>query len=331
MILSVITPTLNEEKYIAATLESYMNQKFHSFELEILICDGMSTDRTRAIVTEYSKIYPNIRLIDNVYRKTPYAFNVGMYAAKGDYIAILGAHSKYSEDYLQVCFDELQRTNSVGCSGRIITQSAVDNLEAKLCEWTMLSSFGVSGSSYRTVKEGFTHTVGYPVFKKQPLLDLGGYDEKLERNQDNDMNQRLIDAGYTLYCTNKTKCWYRPPASLNVLTKYAVKSGKWNAKSIFFHAKSMRMHHLIPFIFAFSILFTLFGGIIENAIFQTKYLFILLGLIITSHIIAGILFTFRSLKYENDSRKIFLPFIFFIFHFSYGWGSFLGFVNPKVK
>ena len=54
MILSIICPTYNEEKYIAQTLESFLNQKYHSFNLEILICDGRSTDKTRNIVAQYS-------------------------------------------------------------------------------------------------------------------------------------------------------------------------------------------------------------------------------------------------------------------------------------
>jgi len=101
MILSIICPTLNEEKYIAQTLDSFMNQQYHSFELEILICDGMSKDDTRNIVAEYANKFPCIRLIDNEKRKTPFAFNAGLQAASGEYVAILGAHTKYEPNYLQ--------------------------------------------------------------------------------------------------------------------------------------------------------------------------------------------------------------------------------------
>ena len=65
MILSIICPTYNEERYIAQTLESFIQQKHHSFKLEILICDGRSTDRTRDIVNHYAETFPNIRLTLN--------------------------------------------------------------------------------------------------------------------------------------------------------------------------------------------------------------------------------------------------------------------------
>ena len=193
----------------------------------------------------------------------------------------------------------------------------------------MLSSFGVSGNSFRVMKEGYVYSVNFPVFKKQALIDAGGYDETLERNQDNDMNQRLLDAGHKLYCTWKTKCFYRPPAGVSKLMKYAYRSGFWNAKSFFMHSRSMRIHHFIPFLFTSFLLLSFSGGIVELALLRSTYLLKLFGLAIILHFLAGIYASLRSLQYENDGQKILLPFIFLGFHFSYGWGTLRGFLTPK--
>lgn len=329
MTLSIICPTYNEEKYISQTLESFINQKFHSFDLEVLICDGMSTDQTRNIVSEFSKKHSNVRLVDNPDRKTPFAFNAGLREASGEYVAILGAHTKYDDNYLQACYDELVKSGSVGCTGRVITKAAFNTYEAKICEWVMLSTFGVSTSSFRAMKEGYTHSVNFPVFKKVALLNVGGYNTAMERNQDNDMNQRLLDSGHKLYCTWKTRCLYRPPANIKTLLKYAYRNGFWNAKSIMVHAKSMRLHHLVPFFFTLAIITLTIGGIVEIATLKSAYLFMLLGFVVSLHLLVGIAYAVRSLKYENDGRKIVLPFIFFAFHFSYGWGTLRGFVSKK--
>lgn len=329
MILSIICPTYNEERYIAQTLTSFISQRYHSFELEILICDGRSTDETRAIVAEFSNNFPNIRLVDNPDRKTPFAFNAGLKAASGEYIAILGAHTKYAENYLQTCYDELISSGSVGCTGRVITKAAYNSYTAKLSEWVMLSSFGVSTSSFRSGREGYVHSVNFPVFKKQPLLDLGGYDIKLERNQDNDMNQRLLDAGYKLFCTYKTYCYYRPPANLTNLFKYSFRNGFWNAKSLLVHARSMRLHHLIPFFFTIGIIVAVVAGLAEMLVFKTTFLWAALAIVVSLHIVVGIMYAIRSLKYDNDGRKIVLPFVFFAFHFSYGWGTLNGFLKGR--
>ncbi|MDE3236317.1 MAG: glycosyltransferase family 2 protein [Bacteroidota bacterium] len=327
MILTIICPTFNEEKYIEYTLESFLRQQYHSFELEILICDGMSTDDTRNIVTTFAAKHPNVKLVDNPKRKTPFAFNIGLKEAKGEYVAILGAHSEYDKDYLQVCFDELLRTGAIGVSGRVITKSAFHGFQAKMCEWVMLSSFGVSGNSFRVMKEGFVHSVNFPVFKKQALIDAGGYDETMERNQDNDMNQRLLDAGHKLYCTWKTKCFYRPPSNIKKLLQYAYRGGFWNAKSFIVHRRSMRWHHFIPFVFVAALLSLPVLGLAEYLLFHSFYCWMGFSVIIILHLCAGLLATAQSMKYENDPQKILMPFVFFAFHFKYGWGTFKGFLQ----
>lgn len=328
--VSIICPTYNEEKYIAQTLESLSAQQHEGFALEVLICDGRSTDKTRDIVRQFSLTNPEIKLIDNPDRKTPYAFNAGLKAAKGEYVAILGAHTKYDPDYVQACLEALISSGSVGCTGRVITKSAFDTLEAKLCEWVMLSSFGVSRSSFRTMQEGYVESVNFPVFKKQALLDLGGYDITLERNQDNDMNQRLLDAGHKLYCTWKTKCFYRPPATLNKLLSYAYRNGFWNAISLKKHPGSMRLHHIIPFLFSAGLMVGAILGFFEFVFLKTYFAWLITLGVIFLHLVAGILATARSMKYKVDAGKVYLPFIFFAFHFMYGWGTLNGIIKGKA-
>ncbi len=329
MILSIISPCFNEEKYIAQTIESFLQQQCHSFGLEILIVDGRSTDNTRNIINEYALKNPQVKLVDNPKRKTPFAFNEGLKAAQGEYIAILGAHSVYEPGYLQTCYDELIKTGSVGCSGRVITQSAYNNIQAMLCEWVMCSVFGVSSLSFRIVKEGYVHSVNFPVFKKQVVLDIGGYNTLMERNQDNDLNQRILDAGHKLYCTWKTSCFYRPPADLNKLFFYGYRNGFWNARSFKLFPRSMRFHHLVPFLFTTCIIFLLFVGMIEKLLFHSLYGLDLLLLSCGFYFFIACLATIVSIRQKFDMRKLLMPFIFFAFHFSYGWGTLKGFLRKE--
>ena len=101
--VSVVIPTYNEEKHISRCLDSNIASDFPKNMLEILVVDGMSTDRTREIVKQFSQDYPYIRLIDNPNRFTPFAFNLGIKNAKNEIILIMGAHSTYSEDYISKC------------------------------------------------------------------------------------------------------------------------------------------------------------------------------------------------------------------------------------
>lgn len=84
ILLSVITPTLNNEKYIKFFLDSLKKQNRLSFKLEILIVDGGSTDKTRAIAKKYG-----CRVINNPYVLADPGVNLGIKKAKGDIFMIL--------------------------------------------------------------------------------------------------------------------------------------------------------------------------------------------------------------------------------------------------
>ena len=196
-----------------------------------------------------------------------------------------------------------------------------------MSEWVMCSSFGVSSLSFRIMKEGYVHSVNFPVFKKQVVLDIGGYNTLMERNQDNDLNQRILDAGNKLYCTWKTDCFYRPPANLNKLFFYGYRNGFWNAKSFKLFPRSMRFHHLVPFLFTTGIIFLLFTGLIEMLLLHSFYVWALLLLASGFYLFVACIATVVSIKQKFDARKLLMPFIFFAFHFSYGWGTLRGFLK----
>ena len=105
--LSVICPIYNEEKYISQFLDSLLQQDYPKNDLEILLVDGMSKDKTRDIVAGYIAKYPFIRLIDNPDKIVPYAMNRGIDAAKGDIIMRLDAHASYQPDYFSVLVNGL--------------------------------------------------------------------------------------------------------------------------------------------------------------------------------------------------------------------------------
>ena len=107
MTLSAICPIYNEEKYIEAFLESLLLQDFQRDDMEILLVDGMSEDKTRRIVKSYSDKYPFLKLIDNPLKTVPYAMNKGITIAKGIVIVRLDAHAEYPKDYFSVLVDNL--------------------------------------------------------------------------------------------------------------------------------------------------------------------------------------------------------------------------------
>ena len=84
--ISVLMPAYNSEKYIAAAIESILNQTFTDFEF-IIINDG-STDDTAKIVDEYAKRDNRIKFVNNSKNKGLIGvLNEGLNLARGEYIA----------------------------------------------------------------------------------------------------------------------------------------------------------------------------------------------------------------------------------------------------
>ena len=63
--VSLIIPTLNEEKYLEQTILSLLSNDYPSNKFEILLIDGLSKDNTLVIAQRLAKKFPNIRLMSN--------------------------------------------------------------------------------------------------------------------------------------------------------------------------------------------------------------------------------------------------------------------------
>jgi len=319
-------PIYNEDSIIEKTIKSLLKQELGNYDVEIFAIDGNSNDSTAEIIKGIAKYDSRVKYIFNQKRKTPIAFNIGIEASNGKYIAILGAHTVYNKNYICECINELERTKSVGCSGMVQLKTVKKNSTSKLTYWVLTSKFGVSSQSFRTQNRGFVKSLPYPIFKKNIIKKIGGYNEKLHRNQDNDLNYRLIENGYKLYLTDKTSSKYYVDPSLEKLYMYSFKNGMWNAKSIFINYRSMRMHHILPafFVFYILILTTLIILMIETI--KTTLLAIYL-IPISLYLFLSILET-SLIIYNNKSIECLrLPLVFFKFHFSYGLGFIVGFIR----
>ncbi|MCI8854726.1 MAG: glycosyltransferase, partial [Lachnospiraceae bacterium] len=113
VIVSVIMPVYNEEKYIADCIESLLKQDYSIKKMEWLFIDGCSTDNTVAIIEQYKSRYPYlITYYSNPKRIVPYAMNIGIRHARGKYIIRLDAHAEYAKDYISKSIFYLETTDA---------------------------------------------------------------------------------------------------------------------------------------------------------------------------------------------------------------------------
>lgn len=92
-LVSIITPTLNSERFVRDNIKSVLSQTYSN--IEHIIIDGGSTDKTIAIVREMD---PNAIIISEPDEGISDAFNKGLELAKGDIIAILNSDDYYANE-----------------------------------------------------------------------------------------------------------------------------------------------------------------------------------------------------------------------------------------
>jgi glycosyltransferase involved in cell wall biosynthesis len=87
MLISIIVPVYNVEKYLARCLNSILNQTYKNLEI-VLINDG-STDYSRKICQKYASQDSRIVFIDQINKGVSATRNLGLRVAKGDYIGFI--------------------------------------------------------------------------------------------------------------------------------------------------------------------------------------------------------------------------------------------------
>ena len=195
--VSVIIPCRNEEKYIGKCLDNIIMGTFPTERLEILVVDGISNDGTRERVLSYAERYPFVRLIDNPMKITPAAMNAGIKSAGGDIIIRADAHAAYPSDYVSKLVSWMQRTGADNVGGVLVTRPGGEGRMAAAIAVAVSHPFGVGNSYFRigTAKPRWVDTVPFGCWRKSVFAKIGLFDEDMVRNQDDELNFRLLRAG----------------------------------------------------------------------------------------------------------------------------------------
>lgn len=337
-LVSFVIATRNEVRLIQDVVRSVLEQKREHFDLEVLVVDGRSSDGTVAAVEAMARDYPELSLIDNPGLRAPDAFNLGIEAARGEFVCIASGHGIYQPDYVSACLQAFDRLlgegheNIAGVSGWANLKPAANSPGHRLMYWLFTHPFGCSSGSYRNIKEGFVHSLPVGIYKKNALLQVGGFDLALVRNQDNDLSQRLRAAGNQLYLTSATYYDYSPDTSLRYSFKYAFRNGFWNGVSLKLKPRSMRPYHFVPFVFVMALIVTLALLLVSAVVpLAVPFIFLVQGVLLLTllaYFLVACVSTFQVAKKNNAWYVIFLPIVFFLYHVSYGLGTLVSLLRP---
>lgn len=324
--ISIIIPCRNEEKFIGKCLDSIVTNDYPKDRMEILIVDGVSKDSTRNIVQKYILQYPFIKLLDNPKKITPCAFNIGINESKGQFISIMGAHAEYPRQFISKGIETLNSTKADVVGGPVVTMPSSDTLIAKGITLITSHPFGVGNSKFRTtMKECYVDTVPFGVYRRDVFNKFGLFDERLVRNQDNELSSRIVNNGGKIFFTPVLLATYFNQSNIRGLIKQALKTGMWNVLTIIINHTAFRWRHFIPFLFVTSLLMC--------AIFAPFYLWEKIAFVslIGLYGSTALLSSFQICLREGVKYFLLLPILFFLYHLCYGLGTWGGLLKIIIS
>lgn len=318
--ISIIIPCRNEEKFIGKCLDSIIGQDFSNENMEILVVDGMSDDRTRDIIANYAKQFSFIKQLENPNKIVPTAMNIGILKSKGKIIIRMDAHNTYEKDYISKCIKYMKEYDADNVGGIWITLPSNKSLLAKSIALALSNPFGVGNAHFRigSKEPRYVDTVPFGCYRKEVFEENGLFDEDLIRNQDDEFNLRLIRNGGKILLVPDIVSYYYARDSLSKLWQMYYQYGYFKPLVTHKIGAILTWRQLIPSLFLCSLMFTFVLS------FFSYYFMRIFLLIIASYIATNLIFSFAIAIEKSLKLLAFLPITFATLHFSYALGYLKG-------
>jgi hypothetical protein len=241
-LVTVIMPARNEERAIAAALDSVLGQTYRN--LQFVVIDGGSTDGTRSIIEERQAQDPRVEIVTNPLPNIPMSLNLGLAAARGRWLVRVDAHSTVPPTYVTDLVARLREGTWAGVGG--IKPGVGVTPAGRAIAAAMSSRFGVGNSKYHyaTTELEVDHLPfgAYPV---DLLREVGGWDERLVANEDYELDYRLRRRGGRLLLDPRVVIAWHCRQSVPDLYRQYVRYGKGKADVALLHPTSLSPRHVV--------------------------------------------------------------------------------------
>lgn len=311
--VAVVIPARNAATTLATAVDSALHQQVAG-TLEVVIAVGPSDDDTRGVAQRCADADPRVRVVDSPSGTTPAALNRAIAASTAPTVVRLDAHAVLPPNYVAAAVDAMDATKAANVGGRQVPVAAGGFAAAVAA--AMTSPVGAGGAMYRTGKTaGPADTVYLGTFRRSALEAVGGFDERLLRNQDYELNHRLRRAGHLVWFEPSLAVRYTPRGSVGALARQYFDYGRWKRAVLRDHPSSVRLRQLAaPFL-----VLTLVAALVAGA-------WTWIPLLVASSAYAALLL---AAGLAADRRRAFtVALALVVMHLSWGLGFLLGGAHP---
>jgi succinoglycan biosynthesis protein ExoA len=322
--VSVIMPIRNEARFIQRSLGALLQQDYPSGRMEILVSDGLSTDGTREIVRDLQRGQPHLRLLDNPGRIVATGMNQAIREARGEVIVRVDGHTVVAADYVSRCVAALRRSGADNAGGRM--DPVGEGRFGKAIALATRSRFGVGGGRFHySAREEWVDTVYMGAWPRATLDRVGLFDETMVRNQDDELNYRLLERGGRILLDPSIRSTYTVRSTPEGLWKQYFHYGFWKVRVLSMHPGQTRLRQCVPPLFVAGLLASLALSPLIGAARAG------LAAICGAYLLAC---AWASLWIALPARSrclVRLPLVFAILHLAYGSGFLIGLLSAARR
>lgn len=241
----VVIPCLNEETHLGGLIDEMLKQA--TLDSLLVIADGGSVDASLAIVEEWMRRDPRVRIIHNSDRLQSAGINSAVDAFGKDrtFLIRVDAHAGYPANFLPGLVSTAKRTSAasvvvpmatVGSSCFQIAAAAAQN-----------SKIGAGGSAHRNGgQSGWIDHGHHALMRIDAFNAIGGYNGAFSHNEDAEYDFRLAKSGGRVWLEADLAIRYFPRKSATSLYRQYVNYGKGRARTVSLHRMPLKLRQIAP-------------------------------------------------------------------------------------
>lgn len=185
LLLSIVIPSFNSERFIDACLQSVEREALAG--VEFILIDGDSSDSTMEIVSRYRHLFSHV--ISEPDRGQSDAFNKGFRLAKGKFLTWLNSDDVLCVGSVQKILEVLRATERQWLTANTLYLNEAAEVTRCCCS---------GGFEHFAVKRGLLNVFGpSTIFSKAIYEEVGPLDESYHYCMDTEYWWRIFSAGYT--------------------------------------------------------------------------------------------------------------------------------------